>query len=83
MKHDLVKAAIGEAQARRSLPEPALRRLVRERAGLTQQDVALAIGVSRPTVSRYEAGQRTPRRDHLHDYLTLLDRLAQAGTDHA
>ena len=51
--------------ARRGRPDPAalVRRLVRarERLALTQQEVADALGVSRVTVARWEAGLAMPR----------------------
>jgi transcriptional regulator with XRE-family HTH domain len=62
---------------RSSFPSPTLRRHLRERAGLTQQDVADALGVDRATVARYELGQRTPGGDLLARYSSLLDELMQ------
>lgn len=41
----------------------------RKAAGLTQQQLANAVGVIKNTISAYETGQRFPRRD-------ILDKLA-------
>ncbi len=61
---------------RRRLPEPAVRRLLRERARLSQREVGRALGVDAPTVSRWESGHRTPSGSLLEGYVALLDRLA-------
>ena len=81
MKRDTyLNEAIKSAQDRRRLPEPAVRRMIREQAGISQADVAQAIGVGRAAVARWEAGTRTPRRGVLHRYLEVLDQLmAEAG----
>jgi transcriptional regulator with XRE-family HTH domain len=50
--------------------------MLRERAGLTHEDIARALGVSRPAVTRWEGGRRTPQGGHLEGYLRLLGRLA-------
>jgi transcriptional regulator with XRE-family HTH domain len=69
--------AVRRARAQRRLPEPAARRQLREAAGLTQQELARSVGVSREEVSRWESGRRSPRRGRtLLRYLTLLDLLA-------
>jgi DNA-binding transcriptional regulator YiaG len=62
---------------RRRLPHPADRRLLRERAGLSQSDIARALNVGSPTVCRWESGERDPGREHLAAYIALLDRLAR------
>lgn len=67
---------LARGRARRSLPEPSVRRFLRERARLSQAEIAAVIGVDRPTVSRWESGSRTPTGEHLNAYLGLLDRLA-------
>jgi transcriptional regulator with XRE-family HTH domain len=56
-------------------------REARERAGLTQSDVARAIGVSPAAVSRWEAGKRRPSAATAARLGRLLERLerAQAG----
>lgn len=71
-----LETALERGRARRRVPPPAVRRLLRERAGLTQSELARALGTTRPTVTRYETGTRTPRGETLLRYLDLLDRLA-------
>lgn len=68
--------AAARAEVVRRLPPPQVRRLLRERSGLTQEEVAGLMKVSRPTVSRWESGSRSPRRKALERYLAVLDRLA-------
>jgi len=62
-------------RAHRDLPPPALRRALREDAGLSQDDIAATMGVHRETVSRWERGLRTPRGDSLLNYVSLLGEL--------
>jgi DNA-binding transcriptional regulator YiaG len=45
----------------RELPTPEECREIRENAGLSQQEVADAVGVAKATISHWEAGARTPR----------------------
>ena len=71
-----VETLITRSRNRRALPEPRLRRLIRESARLSQNDVAQVVGVNRSAVSRLESGQRTPRDDQIEAYLGVLDRLA-------
>lgn len=59
-------------RARRGLPAPALRRVIRESAGATQEDIAAEVGVNRVTVSRWESGQREPSGLRLVRYSALL-----------
>ncbi len=73
-----VEALVQVSRTRRRLPEPALRRLLRERARLSQAEVAAAAGVDRATVSRWESGEREPRGELLARYVAILDRLAAA-----
>jgi len=44
---------------------------------MTQADIGVALGVSRPSATRWENGSRTPRGTNLDAYLALLKRLAQ------
>ena len=60
---------------KRDFPPPAVRRDLRERAGLTQEDVAGEIRVDRASVARYELGAREPRGETLRRYARLLDKL--------
>lgn len=59
------------------LPPPAVRAQLRLAAGLTQQEVAEAVGVKRLAVARWELGQTHPRRPHRAVYMHLLKRLAE------
>jgi transcriptional regulator with XRE-family HTH domain len=60
------------------LPAPVNRRAIRRRAGITQDQLAAAVGVSRQTVARWEAGVRNPRRRHLAAYSEALAFLVEA-----
>jgi len=63
-------------QARRRLrAEPAFARYVRERAGLTQAEMAKLVNRDRSAVSRWESGQRTPRSETLERYVEVLKSL--------
>jgi DNA-binding transcriptional regulator YiaG len=73
---DALTEAFARARDRRSLPAPEARRLLRERAGLSQQDIAVAVGVTREAVALWEAGARTPRDQYLGKYLEILRRCA-------
>ena len=82
VRHQLNRA-IQERRRREALPDPAMRRVLREHAGVSQEILADAIGVSRPSVSRYESGSSTPRGSVLHRYLNVLDLLAvETAGDH-
>ncbi|MEU2147876.1 MULTISPECIES: helix-turn-helix transcriptional regulator [Streptomyces albovinaceus subgroup] len=59
------------------LPTPRVRQQLRLAAGLTQQEVAEAVGVKRLAVARWELGQTHPRRPHRAVYIHLLKRLAE------
>ena len=64
------------ARKRGQLPLPAVRRLIREAVGISQDELGRALGVSGACVSRWESGERTPRGKHLDGYVDLLQRLA-------
>lgn len=74
---ELLEQLLAEARLRGSLPEPSLRRLVRERSGLSKRDVAEALGVSLAAVCRWENGRRYPRRAVAARYAELLNRLSR------
>lgn len=61
------------------LPNVRRRRSLRRKAGITQQQVADAIGVTREAVSRWESGVRSPREPHRSAYLVLLHELEGIG----
>ncbi|MFF6939986.1 helix-turn-helix domain-containing protein [Streptomyces lavendulae] len=67
-------------QVRRDLPNPEQRRALRESAGLSQQELANAIGVTHQAVSHWEAGIRTPRGAVLDRYVDALRALREAST---
>jgi hypothetical protein len=58
--YERIASAIAAHGRRSQLLEPALRRILRARVGLTQTDVADTLGVCPPRVSRWESGA-TPR----------------------
>jgi DNA-binding transcriptional regulator YiaG len=65
---------------RRSLPPPRERRELRQAAGLSRQELAVALGVAYSTVYGWETGAHLPRRRHLEPYLEVLAVLRdQAG----
>lgn len=47
--------------AAKVLPPPATRRALRIAAGLTLQELADVVGVTRDAISKYELGHREPR----------------------
>jgi DNA-binding transcriptional regulator YiaG len=63
--------------AKRDLPPPAVRRALREERGLSQADVARAVGVSRQAVSAWEAGKRKPRGERLDAYTAVIRALKE------
>ena len=77
---DALSTALDTARGRRRLPAPALRRQLREAAGIPQAVLAQTLGVAPPTVSRWESGVRSPRDPRiLARYLDVLERLAREG----
>lgn len=66
------------ASQQRRLPPPALARAIRKAAGATQAEVAAALGVSQPTVARWEAGTRRPSPDEAERYAALLRAMQEA-----
>ncbi|MFJ8539046.1 telomere-associated protein Tap [Streptomyces sp. NPDC093591] len=55
------------------LPPPVERKRLREAAGLTQEDVAIALQTKRETVNGWETGRTMPRPPRLAAYKHLLD----------
>ena len=72
-----VEDILGASRTRRALEDPGLRRIIRQRALLTQQNVADAVDSTRASVSRWESGARRPRGEAGDRYLALLSRLAE------
>ncbi|XVV39773.1 helix-turn-helix transcriptional regulator (plasmid) [Streptomyces sp. CA-100214] len=60
-----------------TLPPPRIRQQLRIAGGLTQAEVAKAIGVQRVAVARWEAGLTQPHRNNRLKYAELLRRLAE------
>jgi transcriptional regulator with XRE-family HTH domain len=53
--------------------DPTWLREARTKARLTQSYVAAAVGVSEPTVNRWETGERTPRFEHVCALTVVLN----------
>ncbi|MFD8948544.1 helix-turn-helix domain-containing protein [Streptomyces sp. NPDC059979] len=66
-------------QVRRGLPPPQERRELRTSTGLTQQELADAVGVTRAAVSQWEKGVRTPRGSLLDRYIEALNAMREAA----
>ncbi|MFJ1552303.1 helix-turn-helix transcriptional regulator [Streptomyces mirabilis] len=66
-------------RVRLDLPSPAQRRELRERAGLSQQEIAEVIGATRQAVSHWETGTRTPRGPLLDRYAEAIRALQEAA----
>ncbi|MFJ8017403.1 helix-turn-helix transcriptional regulator [Streptomyces sp. NPDC096339] len=66
-----------------TLPTPRVRQQLRVAAGLTQAEVADAIGVQRLAVARWEAGQTQPHRGNRLKYADFLRQLASKHPDAA
>lgn len=64
-----VRAAARSGRARR----------LREEAGISQAEVAAAVGVTRACVSRWEAGARKPTGSAAQRYARLLELLDRGG----
>jgi DNA-binding transcriptional regulator YiaG len=54
-------------------------RQLREGAGISQAEVAAAVGVTRACVSRWEAGARKPGGQAAQRYAQLLELLKRGG----
>jgi transcriptional regulator with XRE-family HTH domain len=65
-----------EVRAISGLPEPAVRREIREAAGLSQARLARALSVSRSCIAQWESGARmVPRGPLLDKYVAALRKL--------
>lgn len=62
------------------LPEPAERRAIREAVGLSQGELAEAVGVTRQAISHWESGLRTPQGRMLDRYIEAI-RAMRAAQD--
>jgi DNA-binding XRE family transcriptional regulator len=70
--------AVRLADVRQAVRSGSARR-IRQAAGLTQADVAAAVGVERATVGLWETGARVPRSAVALRYAELLSRLSAIG----
>jgi transcriptional regulator with XRE-family HTH domain len=68
---------LNRARMLAALPPPATRRAIRERAGVSQQTLAGALGVTQAALSRWEAGLTSPRDELLLAYAQALRTLAR------
>ncbi|MEV6536010.1 helix-turn-helix domain-containing protein [Streptomyces sp. NPDC051639] len=68
--------ALLEVVAQDELPEPAERRRLREAAGLSQAQIATAMGTRREAVGNWESGRTEPRPPQRAAYARLLEGLA-------
>lgn len=71
---------VARIHANRDLPTPRIRRSIRLRAGLSQQDIAELLDVSRVAVSRWEDGSRKPNRRNVRRYVEVLEALDEAAS---
>lgn len=71
---------LNDVRARGALPTPALRRAIREAAGVSQGQIAREVGVHRMTVCRWESGTSKPTGPHLHAYVAVLRDLQDAAS---
>lgn len=85
VRHSVAMSNLDEirrkSQAHRELPGPALRRAIREDAGLSQADLAEPLGVTRAAVCRWETGDRRPRGRLLVAYAELLQTLRREDVE--
>lgn len=67
---------LAKGSARRLvLPELPRRRAIRVAAGVTQQELAVSLGVRRASICRYELGTREPRGELRVRYSEALEAL--------
>ena len=74
------RALVSAADRRRCqqpLPTPAERRRLREEAGFSREEIALAVGCTIRSVYRWEAGAREPRGVYVSRYANVLEALAR------
>lgn len=68
-------------RARRTeLPSPTERRAIRRAAGVTLEELAAVVGVSRASIGFWESGQVHPRGENLRRYSLALTRIREAVT---
>lgn len=72
-----VDELLERVRARRKLPPAVERRRIREAAGVSQHEIAKALGVSWTAVYRWERGSRP--REHEASYAALLEELKRVA----
>ncbi|MFJ4880861.1 helix-turn-helix domain-containing protein [Streptomyces sp. NPDC088745] len=77
---DAIDSLLSSVTEQAALPEPGMRRALRERAHLSKAQVAKALGVSPSTLSGWESG-RDPSGEVRTKYAYLLDGLAAKFAD--
>lgn len=66
---------IDEVRRAHRLPSPAVAKMIRIEAGVSQERLAREVGVHRMTIQRWENGTRTPRASKRVLYAELLEQL--------
>lgn len=79
-RRDPIEVMLQRISLRRSLPGPDERRQIRVAAGVTQREVALAVGRTASEVSRWESGDRSPSGAALVAYQGVLLRLKEEAS---
>ena len=69
---------LNRARAVGKLPAPHARQRIRTDAGISQRELAGALGVDVMTLNRWERGLTQPRGEHAAAYASVLERLANA-----
>jgi DNA-binding transcriptional regulator YiaG len=68
---------VDEVLRARTLPKPAMAKMIRVAAGVSQRRLGAELGVHRITVARWEDGTRTPRGSVRAAYADLLNQLRE------
>lgn len=72
-----IDAELHVAALRRRLPDPEVRRALREAVGISQRAVGRELGVAQGVVSRWESGESNVSDERLAAYLGVLHRFAR------
>jgi transcriptional regulator with XRE-family HTH domain len=78
---NVIDPFLEERRLKQTLPDPATRRALRRRFGISQEILAAVLERDRTTVSKYELGLLTPRGEVLRRYAQVLEQLAQEGQE--